>query len=143
MSHLYDLTTRFWGDLVDRSGRPLKTRFIIQPLMATLFAIRDGYKDAHAGREPYLWTICYRPDRRKEQILGGLRAVSRMLLLGVVMDAIYQFLVLKSFHPLQMAVVVVVLAVIPYLLVRGPFMRIVRWRIRRARPDQSQSPRYG
>ena len=143
MSHLHEVTSHFWGDLVDRSGGPLKLRFVIQPLMATLLAIRDGNKDAHTGRTPYLWTIVYRPERRNARLAEGLRAVSRLLLLGIVMDTIYQFVVLKSFHPLQMAVVVLVLAFIPYLIVRGPIHRIVRWRRHRVEhPDPPQSLRH-
>jgi hypothetical protein len=42
------------------------------------------------------------------------------------MDAVYQFWVIKAFRPLEMITVVLVLAFIPYLLVRGPVLRIAR-----------------
>ena len=36
-------------------------RFILQPVMAAIFAIRDGMKDARAGRSPYFWTVLHDP----------------------------------------------------------------------------------
>ena len=45
---------RLWHDLVDRPDGPMAFRFILQPAMATIAAIRDGRKDARANRAPYL-----------------------------------------------------------------------------------------
>jgi hypothetical protein len=42
------------------------------------------------------------------------------------MDAIYQFLVLRWFYPGEALVTAFVLAVLPYLLIRGPAARIAR-----------------
>jgi hypothetical protein len=44
------------------------------------------------------------------------------------MDMIYQYLVFKTFYPAEALVVALLLAFVPYLLIRGPVMRIVRWR---------------
>ena len=35
----------------------MKFRFILQPSMAAIAAIRDGLKDARTGRSPYFWAI--------------------------------------------------------------------------------------
>jgi hypothetical protein len=43
------------------------------------------------------------------------------------MDAIYQSLVLKTFYPGEMVLVALLLAFVPYILLRGPFERIARW----------------
>jgi len=40
------------------------------------------------------------------------------------MDVIYQWRVLDTFYPGQSAVIAILLAFIPYLLLRGPFDRI-------------------
>ena len=40
------------------------------------------------------------------------------------MDAIYQFTVLKTFYPGEMVVITLALALVPYLLLRGPFSRL-------------------
>ena len=44
------------------------------------------------------------------------------------MDAIYQFMVLRRFYLGEALVTVFVLAVLPYLLIRGPVDRIARRR---------------
>jgi hypothetical protein len=36
--------------------------------------------------------------------------------------------VLKTFYPGEAAIVAIMLAFVPYLLLRGPVARIVRWR---------------
>jgi hypothetical protein len=53
--------TRIWTDLVGRLSGPLTLRLFLQPVMASLFALRDGVRDAPAGRPPYLWTIFSEP----------------------------------------------------------------------------------
>jgi len=50
----------------------------------------------------------------------GIISTARILILGVVMDSVYQWLVLKTFYPGQAAVIAVLLAFVPYLLLRGP-----------------------
>ena len=42
---------RGWHDLVDRPSGPMSFRFILQPSMAAIAAIRDGVKDARTGFE--------------------------------------------------------------------------------------------
>ncbi len=127
MSQFADLTFRFWDELVSRSSGPLAFRFYFQPVMAAALAIRDGCRDAAGGRSPYLWTILHDPLRRRSRLIEGVRAVARVLVLGLVMDGIYQFIVLKAFRPVEMINIVIVLAFLPYLIVRGPASRIARW----------------
>jgi hypothetical protein len=40
----------FWEDLIGRLGGPITFRLILQPSIAVILAIRDGLKDAKAGR---------------------------------------------------------------------------------------------
>src|SRR5215470_7898532 len=44
-----DLLTRFWSELVGRVHGPFSFRFLLQPLMAMLYATRDGIVDARQG----------------------------------------------------------------------------------------------
>ena len=44
-----DLLTRIFENLLGRVSGPMKFRLILQPLMAILFAMRDGLKDAKKG----------------------------------------------------------------------------------------------
>ena len=124
-----DLLTRFFGDLIGRATGPMTFRLILQPLMAIFYAYRDGVQDARTGRPPYLYTIITEPGERKELLREGFRAVARVIVLGVVMDAVYQFVVFKRIYPLELIVIVLLLAFVPYLLFRGPFNRLARRRM--------------
>jgi hypothetical protein len=138
MSSLEDLFAQFWQELISRPGGPLAFRFILQPVMAAGLAIRDGYKDARTNRTPYLWAIAYEPAERGPRIREGLRAVARVLALGVAMDVAYQILVLDGLRPLQTLIVVFTLCFLPYLIVRGPAGRIARLQQRRKARGQGR-----
>jgi hypothetical protein len=100
---------------------------MLQPAMAIFFATRDGLKDARAGRPPYFWTILTDPSQRSERLHEGFKAMARVIGLGVVMDAIYQYVAFKALYPLEIVIVVLGLAFVPYLLMRGPANRIASW----------------
>jgi hypothetical protein len=134
LDQLQDIFLRVWNDLVSRPSGPMSFRFLLQPAMAVFFALRDGFKDAHAGRSPYFWTILTDPLQRRERLRDGLKAMSRVIIIGLVMDAAYQILVLKAFYPLEAAIVALGLAFVPYLLLRGPANRVVRWWLNRGDP---------
>jgi hypothetical protein len=101
-------------------------RFILQPVMALIAALRDGIKDARTGRSPYFWTIMSEPGKRAGRLREGLNATARILLLGLVMDVIYQIMVLKRFYPAEAVIIAVMLAFVPYFFMRGPIARIAR-----------------
>jgi hypothetical protein len=59
----------------------------------------------------------------------GLNATARIILLGIVMDVIYQVIVLKRFYPVESVIVAVTLGFIPYFILRGIVTRILLgWR---------------
>jgi hypothetical protein len=123
---------RLWKDILDRPGGPMTFRFILQPAMAAVAALRDGVKDARLGHRPYLWAITRgvrTAEGRRGRLWEGIVSTARILILGVVMDVIYQWVVFQTFYPVQAAVIAVLLAFVPYLLLRGPFARIARRRI--------------
>ena len=129
----------FWQDILSRPGGPMTFRFILQPAMAVIAALVDGIKDARAGRSPYLWTVLTDPAKRMGRLNEGVISTARIILLGLVMDAIYQFIVLKTFNPGQAVIVALVLAFFPYVLLRGPIARVVRrWRGGAALSTQGQ-----
>jgi hypothetical protein len=126
MSEIQEILTRFWDQLIAQPSGPLAFRLILQPLMATILAILDGMKDARVGRPPFLRTILNDPSQRAAYLREGLKRVSRVIVFAFVMDAIYQVIVLRRFYPGEALVTVFVLAVLPYLLIRGPIDRIAR-----------------
>jgi hypothetical protein len=119
----FENLSRLWHDLLDRPGGPMTFRFILQPAMALIAALRDGVSDARLGRTPYLAAII-RGEERSARLWEGIISTARILILGVVMDSVYQWLVLKTFYPGQAAVIAILLAFVPYLLLRGPIERI-------------------
>lgn len=133
-----DTLERVWQNLADRPGGPMTFRIILQPTMAAIAAVVDGTKDAKSGRSPYLWTILTDPSKRSQRMLEGLISTARIILLGLSMDVIYQLVVLKTFFPAEAAFVAIMLAFVPYLLLRGPVARIVRWWGSDLRPDKIQ-----
>ncbi len=120
--------TRVWTDLIGRATGPMMFRFILQPLMAIFYAYRDGIHDARDGKPPYFDTILHEHGESKELLREGLKAVSRVIVLGVLMDTIYQIIVFRRFYPLELVVVVLMLAFVPYLVFRGLFDRLARRR---------------
>lgn len=119
---------RFFHDLIDRPDGPMRFRFILQPVMAAIAAIRDGRADAVAGHSPFLSTILHKTKDRPVRLPQALNATARIILLGVVMDVIYQVLVLKTFYPAEAAVTALMLAFLPYGIIRGVVLRVARAR---------------
>jgi hypothetical protein len=64
-----------------------------------LRGIRDGMKDAREGKPAYFWAIFANSAQSKELLKSGLKAVTRVLILALVMDAIYQIIVSRWFYP--------------------------------------------
>ena len=122
-----EVRERIWQNLLDRPGGPMAFRFILQPIMATIAALYDGVQDARTGRSPYLWAILTNPVERGGRLREGLISTARVILLGLCMDLIYQSIEFKSFHPAEAVIVALSLAFVPYLLLRGPCARIMRW----------------
>ena len=121
-----DMLMRALMNVTDRIGGPMTFRIILQPLMATLLAFRAGLKDAQQGRPPYFWTILTDPGQRADLLHEGWKGIARVFFLAIIMDVIYQLIVLEWVYPLELILVAILLAVIPYLLIRGPVNRIVR-----------------
>ena len=121
-----DTFARFFNDVFARLDGPLHLRFFLQPAMAIFFAIRDGLRDAHQGRPAYFWSLFTEPDLRRDLLRDGWRSISKVFIIAVVLDAIYQLIVLHWFYPFETLLVAVLLALIPYALVRGPVNRIKR-----------------
>ena len=109
-------------------------RLILQPAMAALFAFRDGLKDARAGRPAYLWTTVTDKAQRADLVRHGWTSVGRIFFLAIIMDIVYQLFVQRWIYPGEVLIIAVLLAVIPYLLIRGPVNRLFSSRlVRRSR----------
>jgi hypothetical protein len=56
----------------------------------------------------------------------ALIATARIILLGFAMDTIYQFIEFETFRPAEVVMIALLLAFVPYLVVRGLVTRIAR-----------------
>ncbi len=119
-----DIFSRVVEDLVGRVSGPMKFRLILQPVMAAVFAIRSGLKDAKENKPPYFWAMFTNSDSRVDMVRDGWKSVGRVFIFGIIMDAIYQFIVFRWFYPVEALLVAAILALVPYLLIRGSVDRI-------------------
>ena len=121
-----DLFLILWGDLGTRWQGPLAFRLFLQPLMAVLLAIRDGRRDAHAGQLPYFWALFTHADQRRALLRGTCSAIGKVFLLALALDALYQVLVYRWIYLGDALVIACVLAILPYVILRGPVNRLLR-----------------
>ena len=113
-----DVHHRFWNDMFARFGGPMTFRFFLQPSMAAIAALPDGIRDAREGHKAFFWTAWRDRSQTAGRLREGLLSTARIMLLGLSMDAIYQFTVLKTFYPVEALVIALLLAVVPYFIFR-------------------------
>lgn len=77
----------------ERVHGPMHLRMIMQPLMASYLAFRDGKKDAGEGRSPYFWSLFIDPQHRRERIRSGWHSIGKVFIAAYVLDVIFQFIV--------------------------------------------------
>ncbi|HTF70325.1 MAG TPA: hypothetical protein VK638_47380 [Edaphobacter sp.] len=123
-----DLITRVSEDLIARITGPMKFRLLLQPAMAIFLAIRGGLKDAREGKPPYFWAIFTDPGERRAMLENGWKSVGKVFILAIVLDVVYQIIVRRWVYPGETVLVAIILAILPYLLIRGPVNRIARRR---------------
>ena len=119
-----EVLTRFIEHIVGRVHGPMNFRLLLQPLMAIIFAVRDGLKDARAGKPAYAWAMFTNADCRRDMLREGWKSVGKVFIIALVLDAVYQLITVKWFYPLEALVVACILALVPYLLLRGPVNRV-------------------
>jgi hypothetical protein len=124
---------RVTENLIARVTGPMKFRLLLQPCMAIFFAIREGLKDAQVGKPPYFWGCLTDRGERKAMLKEGWKSIGKVFTLAVVLDIVYQLIEHRwQVYPGEAILVAIILAIVPYLLVRGPINRIVRRRKRDA-----------
>ena len=122
----YLFSRAFLEDLPKRLTGPGRFRFVLQPLAATLLGIRGGLADARAGRPPYVLALVTDRERRRALARDGLRTVANLLLMGVLLDAVFQWVILGVSYPGPALVVGPVLIATPYAVARALTNRIAR-----------------
>lgn len=111
---------RIWHNLVVRPASPFGLRFVVQPVMAAIIACIDGVSDAKTGHQRHFLRPHGDAESRWAQLVEAVRAVANILFLAVILDTVYQLVDTRTFYPFETIVVALLLAVVPYLVVRGP-----------------------
>ena len=121
-----DIWMRIVENLSDRVSGPMKFRLLLQPVMAAFFAVRPGLLDARTGKPPYFWSLVTDPAHRTDMLKDGWKSVGKVFLIALTLDVVYQIMVLKFVYPGEAILVAFVLAILPYLILRGLVTRIAR-----------------
>ena len=127
MDVFLDAVSQSVEQLLGRASGPLHFRLFIMPIVVTILAIRAHLKDVREGHPIYLGAFLTSPTERRRLLHSGLKDFGRVFIIACVLDTTYQILALKAFHPVQMLIVAVVCAIVPYFLVRGPILRLAHW----------------
>lgn len=127
-----EIFIRIWHNLVERTEGPMHFRFFMQPLMALIFTIRAAIRDVKAGTKPYLERLIGSSKGQRRTIAKETwKDVGKIFIVGIILDIIYQLIVIyglktkERFYPLESIIVAFALAIIPYVILRGPINRII------------------
>ena len=154
MDAILDMLSRSVDQLFARLTGPLNFRLVVMPTVVTILAIRAHLRDVREGHPIFLGAFLKSPTERRRLFRSGLKDFGRVFIIACVLDTTYQFLVFRSFFPVEMLIVAVVCAIVPYFLIRGPVTRIVyflqrRWRgaaeptTSTTKPDAESDERQG
>jgi len=124
----YLFSQEFLEDIPKRLSGPGRFRFILQPLIATIFGIRSGLADAQEGRPPYLYGVLFHRDLRRKLVTSGLESVANLLLMGILLDSIFQWIILGASYPGAALVVGPTLIIGPYGIARAFANRLTHLR---------------
>jgi len=123
---MMEYLSQMWQEILARPYEPMAFRLYLQPVMSMIYGIVSALKDAREHRPPYFWALFTDPSHRAEFLRDGWKSVRNVFLLAIGMDLVYQITVLKAFRPVQGLIVAVALALVPYLLIRGPVSGLAR-----------------
>jgi len=115
----------FMDGLLARIEGPMNFRLILQPLVALFFAFRDGLRDSKEGQPPYFWALFTEPAHRRDMLESGWKSIGKVFVIAIVLDFIFQYIVFRDFRPIGALLAGIILAIVPYLLLRGPVNRVM------------------
>lgn len=126
MNGIEEYLQRDWHMILGREHGPLAFRFVLQPLVAGLLAVRAGLQDARDRRRPFGWALASERSERRKLIREGWAHVGRLYIIAVLIDVIYQVIVFRTVYPGQSLLVAAVLAFPTYVIARGLTNRVAQ-----------------
>jgi hypothetical protein len=119
-----DLFARAIHNLFGRLDGPMEIRLIIQPIMAAIFAVRDGIRDFREGRAPYGWSLMAEPQHRQHRLRDGWQSIRKVFFAALAIDVVYQIVELKWVYLGEALIIAQIVAIVPYIFIRGLVNRI-------------------
>jgi len=123
---VYLFSSQFLEELPRRFSGPGRFRFLLQPALAIFLGARSGMADARAGNPPYVFGLLFAAGRRKELLRSGAAAISTLLAMGIILDAVFQLVLYRAVHPGAALVIGPVLISVPYSVSRALTTRLAR-----------------
>lgn len=118
-----EILGRVFSDLVARTTGPMWFRLILQPLVAIGFGVHAGLKNARTRSQqphPHALDKAYRSTMLRQAV----HDVSKVALIGFVLDLVFQWLALRAVYPFEAVLVVILIVVLPYQIVRTLVARV-------------------
>ena len=116
---LYLFSREFFEDLPKRLAGAGRFRFLLQPVMAAAIGIAAGRSDARAGKTPFLYAVLFRAEDRAALFRSSVESIAHILLMGILVDAVCQWILLGVSYPGAALVVGPVLIATPYAVARS------------------------
>ena len=114
-----DFFKQRWEHLVGRIEGPMWIRIVVQPLVSAIIGLRSAVKDFREGRPSYCWSLIADKASRRALLMEGWKEITKVFVVAVAIDVIYQLVVLRWIYLLQSLVVATILALLPYVVIRG------------------------
>ncbi|MGH9322400.1 MAG: hypothetical protein ACRD3V_21255 [Vicinamibacteria bacterium] len=116
---LYLFSREFLEHIPRRLTGPGRFRFLIQPTIASVLGVAAGRSDAAAGKPPYLYALFFHGKDRGELLRGSVESIANLILMGILLDSVCQWLILGVSYPGAALVVGPVLIAVPYAVARS------------------------
>lgn len=114
----YLFTQQFFDDMFARFSGPGRLRFIVQPTVAVLLGVRDGMRDLREGVLPFLWTF-FQKKLRQKSFVHAFQSIRDLVAIAIVLDVIFQFIILDRVHPGAAMLLGPLLIAVPYAVSRS------------------------
>jgi hypothetical protein len=114
----YLFSIRFFEDLPKRLAGPGRLRFIVQPTLAILLGWKAGRADAKGDRPFLLRRLAHSAAERAALAKETIEGIAVLVLMGILLDSVFQWVLLGTSYPGAALVVGPVLITIPYAAAR-------------------------
>jgi hypothetical protein len=116
MDTILQMLSQAIEQLLGRASGPLHFRLFIMPIVVTVLGIRAGLRDARGGRRHFSWLR--NSSERQPLFRSALKDIGRVFVVAIVLDTIYQFLMFRYLYIIQVLIIAVSCAVVPYIVMR-------------------------